>query len=225
MALTTLVCESLIPLLKPGSRVAAMGYPDIVAPESRVDTWLGRKVCDYRQDAEKICKWHGMKPQRIPDAKSFFGAFGAHLDVFDIVQVRGDEILCDLNYPINDAGAYDFVLDVGTMEHCFNIGQAALNMAGLLGVGGIIFHGNPFFMPNHGFYSLNPTFFSDFYRQSGFELMWCKLLPKGGIDPVDAPLTERFIFDKPQEMNIFAAARRLELKEILFPIQTKYRAA
>lgn len=224
MALTPLVCRDLIPRLKPGQRIASLGYPDIVAPEREVDAWLGRRVIQYRDDSEKICKWHGIRPaHRIPDARSFFEAFECHLDVFDIMQARGDEILCDLNVPMAPTRGYDYVLDVGTLEHCFNIGQAAQNAAGLLLQDGIIYHSNPFVMSNHGFYSLNPTWFADFYAQPGFELLWLKIAMKGADEYINVPLTQRFLHGTDQELNIFAAARRTEIKQISTSIiQTKY---
>lgn len=205
--------------------VASCGYPDIVAPEIDVLRMLGKRECEYRKDSEEICRWHGLPKQRIPDAHSFFAAFGCILIVFDIAEVRGGEIILDLNYPadVTFNGLYDFVLDVGTLEHCFNIGQAALNMAGLLKEGGMIFHSNPFMMGNHGFYGLNPTWFADFYGQDGLKLLWCKLMAKGGDEPMEVPLTARFQFEG-GETNIFAAARRTAMKTISFPAQTKYAA-
>lgn len=224
MALTPLVTDYLIPQLKQGSRIASMGYPDIVASEGLVEKWLDGKSCEYRDDAAKICKWHGMKPQRIPESKSFFKAFGAELDVFDFYQTRGDEIVADLNVQYEVTGQYDFVLDVGTLEHCFNIAQAAKNMAGLLNVGGIILHSNPFSMGNHGFYGLNPTWFSDFYNQPGFGLKWCFLMEKGGNEIIQVPFTKRFDCQTDKELNIFAAAERTQLLAITYPQQTKYVA-
>lgn len=230
MALTKITCDDLVPRLFDGARVASFGYPDIVAPDNDVVRWLGKRECEYRADSEEICRWHGMEKRRIPDARSFFGAFGCKLDVFDVAEIRGGEIVRDLNEPWNDyfyacGSEYDFVLDVGTIEHCFNIGQAMINMVCMLNANGIIYHGNPFVMGNHGFYGLNPTFFADFYGQPGFELLWCKLLPKGATadKAIEVPLTQRFGFSG-SETNIFAAARRTEFRAINFPMQTKYAA-
>lgn len=227
MALTTITTDDLVLRLFDGARIASFGYPDIVSSEQRVLRWLGTRECEYRKDAEEICRWHGLKKQRIPDAGSFFAAFGAKLDVYDIAEIRGAEIICDLNQPqdFEHLSCYDFVLDVGTIEHCFNIGQAAKNMASLLKADGIIYHGNPLAMGNHGFYGLNPTWFADFYGQPGFELLWCKIMPKGGTEAFDVPPTKRFLFENQPETNIFAAALRTELREISMSImQTKYAA-
>ena len=226
MALNFPMMKELCDRLKSGDKIASMGYPDMVSPIPAFEKILGDRFreLEYREDSEAICKRHGIWPLRkIPDAKSFFELLEASLDVFDIVQERGDEILCDLNYPIDpmEMETYDFVLDVGTMEHCFNIAQAAFNMAGLLKVGGIILHENPLLMGNHGFYSMNPTWYSDFYGQPGFQLLSCVIRTKDGRIG-DVPATKRFVFTE-TEANLFAIAKRTEILPLTFPTQTKYR--
>ena len=224
MALTELTTRALVPLIQRGSRIASMGYPDIISPEPVVRELLGElkfSMLRFRVDSAKICKWHGLEPQNIPDSESFFDLLGAALDVYDIYPTRGNEILCDLNYPMPQKEAYHFVLDVGTAEHCFNIGQALMNMAGLLREGGYIFHGNPFVSGNHGFYGLNPTLFHDFYSQPGFQLEWVKMKAKGPHPAIDVPRTKRFQVDS-GEIDIFAYAKRTEVREITYPMQTKY---
>src|SRR3990167_6188878 len=222
VALNYPMMKALCDRLKPGSRIASMGYPDLLAPVVAFETILGDRFDDlkYRDDSNSICQRHGIRPLRkIPDAKSFFGLLEANLDVFDIVQERGDEIICDLNHEMMIApGVYDFVLDVGTLEHCFNIAQAVFNMAGLLKEGGVIFHENPFLMGNHGFYSMNPTWYADFYGQDGFRLISCVLITKNRIG--DVPHTGRFIFTD-DEATCFAIAERTKILPLTFPTQTK----
>ena len=153
MALSVTQTAVLGPILKTGRRVASMGYPDIIAPMELVEKIMGDEFpkLTYRQDSEAICKRHGIAQREIPDAHSFFKAMGCALDVYDIVKERGCEILCDLNHPIVPRGTYDIVLDVGTAEHCFNIGQAIVNMADIVRKDGYIIHVNPFNCGNHGF--------------------------------------------------------------------------
>jgi hypothetical protein len=230
MALNPLMTLKVAKLLKPGDRIASMGYPDIVASEKLiVGLTEGKRPVVYREDSEAICKRHGIKPRRpIPDAADFFALFGAKLDVFDIVQERGGEILCDLNDPLDRShhAQYDFVLDVGTLEHCFNIAQAALNMGSLLKAGGTIFHENPFNWGNHGFYGLNPTWYGDFYGQPGFELRDCRMLARDGSTAVvEGPARfGRFIWGT-GEANCYAMAQRTEVLPIAWPTQTKYKRA
>ncbi len=231
MSINALMTFKLVGRLKkkPGARIAAMGYPDIVAPEQLInDLTIGLVApLQYRDDSEAICTRHGIPAGRkIPDAASFFAAFGATMDVFDIVQERGGEILCDLNDPMDPRHAcqYDFVLDVGTLEHCFNIGQAARNMVSLLGAGGVIFHENPFNWGNHGFYGLCPTWYADFYGQAGFQLHDLRFLLRDGkqIPLAGAERTRRFNIAA-GEVNCYAMAERTELLPITWPTQTKYK--
>jgi len=210
-------------------KVAAMGYPDLIAPTKIIELFLGEKwpLLEYRADSEAICRRHGLALRDIPDAKSFFKLLDWNLDVYDIVQERGGEILCDLNYAWGRNGQfdpqmdYDIVLDVGTVEHCFNIGQAMFNMAGLVKVGGYIIHENPFNNPNHGFYNLNPTFFVDFYEQNGFKVIECKLTNKNG-DSAEVPHTKRFRFGS-DEVNVFCLAQRMKVQSFIYPTQSKYK--
>jgi len=201
-----------------------MGYPDLIAPFHYFEEMLGEKIhaLEYRKDSAAICKRHGLQDIAIPDAESFFKLMGCELDVYDIVQERGCEILCDLNYPGHPKTIkhYDIVLDVGTLEHCFNISQAIFNMAGLVKLTGVIIHENPHQMGNHGFYNLNPTFFADFYQANGFELLDCRLVTRNG-DGAEVPWTKRFK-SPPAECNVFAMARRLRLQSFVFPMQSKY---
>lgn len=225
MALTPLMLAKVCNRIQPGNAIASMGYPDITAPEETLKGILGDKFSGlrWREDSDRICKRHGIKQLRqIPDSESVFELLGASLDVYDIVQERGDELLCDLNYPIPEraCGQYDFVLDVGTLEHCFNVAQALVNMASLVKVGGFVFHENPHNWGNHGFYNFNPTLFHDFYTDNGFEVESIRLVTKDHA--IEVPHTKRFVFNG-SEVNLFTVVKRVEVKEITFPVQTKYR--
>ena len=222
MALSLLQTDAVGVLLKPGMCVASMGYPDIIAPMKMIEDIMGDKAAGlaYRNDSEAICKRHGLPNRPIPDAESFFSLMGAELTVYDVIQERGCEVLLDLNQPMLTMEYYDIVLDVGTVEHCFNIAQAIINMAILVKVGGVIIHENPFNCGNHGFYSLNPTFYSDFYLANGFSVKDCRLFSREGrIGAV--PQGKRFSFTE-EEANIFFMAERLTVKTFVYPVQAKY---
>lgn len=226
MALSLNQTVAVCGLMRPGMRVASMGYPDIIAPDGMIEMMVSKmaRKLKYRSDSEAICKRHGLKNRLIPDAHSFFELFDCALDVFDVVRERGCEKILDLNAaridPALRAWNYDIVLDVGTAEHCFNIGQALINMAGLVKQGGYIIHENPFNCGNHGFYNLNPTLFADFYAANGFEVMDCRLVSRDGGE-CKIPHTKRFRFIE-QEVNTFCQARRVEVKSFVFPVQSKY---
>jgi hypothetical protein len=229
MALSEVMLDLLWDKLRPGQAIASMGYPDIICPLGKVKERLGEnaELLEYREDSKAICKRHGLANQKIPDSESLFELLGCTLDVFDIVQERGSEIVVDLNVPIpaNAREQFDFVLDVGTLEHCFNAPQALMNMASMAKVGGFVMHENPFNWGNHGFWNLNPTLFHDFYEDNGFEAVSCWLSPRGSSKIHQAPWTDRFQFTNNGEANLITVAKRLEVREFAFPTQTKYRKA
>lgn len=231
MALSVSMTAALLGVLQPGMRIASWGYPDMIAPEGLIRALAGEHYAGivYRSDSDTICARHGLKPRLIPDAEAFFTLLGCEFDVFDIVQERGCEIICDLNKPllarsfkepVIEEYGYDVVLDVGTAEHCFNIGQALMNMASIVKRGGVVIHENPFNCGNHGFYSLNPTLYADFYAQNGFEVEQCGLRTKDGRG-AEVPRTKRFMFTV-EEVNVFAVARRVTEQRFVFPVQSKY---
>ncbi len=218
MAINTRVLKALVRVMTDGSKVASFGYPDIISDQ--LDGLLNGKTVEYREDSAEICRRHGIAERKIADAHSVCAAFGAELTVYDIVSERGCEKTVDLNYPMGLGQLYDVVIDPGTLEHCFNIAQAAFNMAGLLKEGGIIIHDNPFLAGNHGFYGLNPTWYADFYEQNGYELLECALYARQIGNEVHR--TARF--QVPQlEHHIFALAKRGSVRELTYPVQTKYK--
>jgi hypothetical protein len=109
------------------------------------------------------------------------------------------------------------VIDPGTLEHCFNIGQAMMNAANAVKPGGRIFHISPMTMVNHGFYNLCPTMFHDFYQQNGWEMESFAVVAMA--DPV-CTMTDRFT--TAQEHLIRAVAKRKTGAALHFPIQSKY---
>jgi len=218
MALSVSQTVALGNLLKPGMRVCSFGYPDVIASIEMIEKAFGTRVSVWMGDEESkaICARHGLKQRQIPDAQGLID----YLDVYDIVRERGCEIVLDLNEPMEACLQYDVVLDVGTLEHCMNIGRAAINMAMMVKVGGHILHENPFNWGNHGLYNLNPTWYHDFYTSNGFKLLECKLVRKDGTG-VDAPPTQRFVCVE-EELNVFAVVQRVEMKPMVFAMQSKY---
>lgn len=221
MALSSYLMQELIKRIRPGQRIASMGYPDIIITPDEVTAIVGNVSLKYLD--KSVSKRHGVS-YLLPDAQNFFNSLNIELDVYDVVKERGCEIICDLNYPLNTIQDYDVVIDVGTMEHCFNIGQAMMNMASLVKLNGYIIHENPFLAGNHGFYGINPTLYVDFYEQNGFEIEMLNLADMhGGKFIHDAPRTKRFQISSPQELSCIAVAKRKVIKEFTYPIQTKYK--
>jgi hypothetical protein len=160
------------------TRLLSLGYPDLLVTPADVPLPPGFAP-QMAEDGEKIAKWHGW-PGPIMDAVATFNALDIHLDAIDIRPSRDVETVLDLNqryeWRFFEEGrfhqAFDIILDPGTLEHCFNIGQAFLNVAAMIAPDGTIIHTNPLSCQNHGFYNLCPTAYADFYGQNGFTIKY-----------------------------------------------------
>jgi hypothetical protein len=209
--------------------VLSLGYPDILASSTQLTALFGAELTralEYRPDSESIARWHGLPHgTRIPDSAQFFALLGYDLEVIDIVATRGGERIQDLNQPVPQElhRRYALVMDPGTLEHCFNIAQAAKNVVELVARGGCVFHGNPMNLYNHGFYNLNPTWYHDFYVANGFvlEAMNAVVDPLRDFYRYDVPATERFR-EAAEESSLYVLMRRVSEAPVVWPTQTKY---
>lgn len=213
-------------------RIASLGYPDLLVPEDYVRDTFGESIygqLEFHPDSASILRWHNAADRlnRVIEARHFFGLLGFELEVVDIVQARGNEILMDLNHPCPQEfhGRYALVIDSGTCEHCFNIAQAAANLASMAAVGGYVIQGNPLNWFNHGFYNLNPTWYQDFYTANGFEIELLKCVSGTLFEPIvlDVPTAQRF-WGIPENSNMLMMARKLRHQVPVWPTQTKYVA-
>jgi hypothetical protein len=123
-----------------------------VAPKERIDT-TATEVSDT-----DLFKWMGFESVESLDYSDFEGA--THI--------------LDLNKPSipeHLTGAYDVVLDSGTLEHIFHFPNAIKNTLSLLKVGGrIIFLSPSSNHVDHGFYMFSPTLFADYFAANGFQI-------------------------------------------------------
>jgi hypothetical protein len=212
-------------------RIMSLGYPDMLVHPQQIRQIFGEQIASQLQfhpDSESIARWHGFTKvsNQIVESEHFFRLLGYELEIVDIVQGRGREIIVNLNEPApeNLSQRYVLVIDGGTCEHCFNIAQAVKNLANMVMKSGFIMQGNPFNMYNHGFYNLNPTWYYDFYLENGFQIHDMKIIHNGVFNPVfyNAPPYQRFS-NIPENSSLAMIAQRIEIKEIKWPIQTKYK--
>ena len=106
------------------------------------------------------------------DMYDFFKMFGfAEVHAMDISPYEGADIIFDLNQPTPPCeylGYFDYIIDGGTIEHCFNLPNALKNIISMLRVGGKVFHYPPANnMMEHGFYQLSSCLLTEFYRVNG----------------------------------------------------------
>jgi len=204
------------------------GYPDPAGRrgDRAASYWPGRIDLPSRRGRHRalaqLCAYH--HPHRRFVFLSF-SRLGVDLSVIDITRARGNEIIHDLNFPLPDTvnTRYDIVLDTGTVEHCFNAGQAAINLASLVKKDGYIVQMLPLNSYNHGFYNMNPTWFHDFYPFNGFEIVMCTGV-SNFFQPrfFEVPAFKRFT-GIPENSVILIVAKRIEDKTLGFPMQHKYR--
>ena len=210
MGLPVSALIALEPILS-GKKILCLGYPDVIALPEQIEEVLGITPVKFTERG----KVHGYNFP-LPESYSLFEKLGSELTCIDVVQITGKEKIVDLNYQ-HDLGKYDLVIDPGTCEHCFNIGQALFNCAHAVKDKGHIFHINPMNVMNHGFYNICPTLMHDFYEQNGWTV---KMLDAVPMHPLEFHLTKRF-YDG-IEYNIYTLAERKGERAMQFPIQDKY---
>ena len=225
------VLQQIRPHLPANANVCCLGYPDVLISSEQVQSIIGQQAAaqlTYRADSAQILAWHGLqnKLDKVIDAASLFAALGMRFTAVDLVASRGTELIVDLNEPIaaDLRETFDVVLDAGTMEHCFNVGQAIRNIVDMTKVQGFVIHLNPMSMLNHGFFNFSPTFYHDFYTQNGHQL----LSPLHGVSvrgidvqSYQVPHTKRLKVDDPNAM-IMCVARKNHNNKLTWPMQSKY---
>ncbi|HEX4780046.1 MAG TPA: hypothetical protein VH301_04790 [Usitatibacter sp.] len=211
-------------------RMLCLGYPDMLVTEPQLAALLGPDApsrVQWREDAPAILRWHRLEQQmpRVAETRSVFALLGIESEFVDIAASRGVEIVLDLNQPAPESmrGRYDIVYDGGTMEHCFNVGQVMRNIASFARVGGFIVHVNPINYYNHGFFNFNPTFYHDWYTQSGnvmampFYAMHGPVLASQ-LFPVDATAK----YQPPERSVLLVGALKKNPADPAWPMQAKY---
>lgn len=194
--------------------VLSLSYPDLVMTVDECYKVTGIRATNINDSN----KWH-RKADPFPETIEVFSKLGMTLTCVDIVASRDVETVVDLNYP-QDLGQFDLVLDCGTTEHCFNIGQALMNAANAVKEGGYILHTPPLNMINHGFYCLQPTLFYDFYTQNGWDVEF--IAGELNNEYFDIPAIQRVT--APSETSLIVLAKRLNNRPLIYPMQSKYLA-
>lgn len=197
----------------------SLSYPDLLVGRKTLEE-VGVKEFPVVPNSGEIASWHGWK-EDIYDTTSILRQLSIEPRYGDIRSFRGVEEYLDLNNYVRLPPA-DIILDPGTFEHCFNIGNAFRLVRECLHIGGFVIHVNPVSCLNHGFYNFSPTLYVDFYEQNGFEVR--------SIQGMHGPWEDRKIeklpaFDRvsvrPEVMGL-VVARKVSETPFVWPMQTKY---
>jgi len=213
MALTPFAFKLVAPHIR--GKVLTFGYPDILMTAAEASAVIGKPLVKGTT--------YGAAHKRditLADTQEVFEACGAQLTCLDLFRTRDAEQVVDLNYPVN-FGLHDLVIDAGTIEHCANIGQALMNAASAVAVGGYVFHGPPLTMLNHGFYNVSPTLLVDFYEQNGWQM---EHLSGHSAQPPYSPVdvTPHTRFTAPNGVAMYFLAKRISAAPLSWPVQWKY---
>jgi SAM-dependent methyltransferase len=119
------------------------------------------------------------------NARALFTALGAKtVQALDVSGYEDADIISDFGAPINEDlhEKFDFIFDAGTLEHIFNLPIALSNICRMLTVGGHIALFNPCSNAiDHGFYSISPTLYYDFFGANGFSKFSCYLIEGSNV--------------------------------------------
>ena len=128
----------------------------------------------------KIPEWKNSWFGDYTNCQTVLRLLGAEsVDVADISNYEDADIIMDLSKPCDKRyhNQYDVVLDVGTLEHVFNLPQALENIHRVTRPGGTIILINPATNSiNHGFYQMCPTLYYDYFGTNGWEKFSCYLV-------------------------------------------------
>ena len=94
------------------------------------------------------------------------------IDTLEYPGMEESDISLDLNkkLPKKYHSKYDFIFDLGFMEHVYNVPEVMKSLNLLLKPKGKIVHFNPCQgSMNHGFYNFQPTFYFSFYKTCNYK--------------------------------------------------------
>ena len=216
----------------PRPRALLLAYPDLVVPRAALARLVGEATLaglPERKDARAAWEAHGLAGVSDPmfETVAFLRRLGVDPEVTDVVALHGIERIVDLNEPLpaDLARRFDLVIDTGTLEHCFNVGQAFRNACEALAQGGVLVHAAPLNRPNHGFWNFSPTVYPDFFLANGFEAQVITGASgdlAGGMRTFPVDLAGRF--EAPAGAVVYAVAERREVRDLVWPVQRKYQA-
>jgi SAM-dependent methyltransferase len=208
-----------------------LAYPDMLVPRAGLAQVLGEAALQgtaQRADAAATWEYHGLRGVSDPmyDSLDVLGRLGVDATVIDVARLRGMERIVDLNQPLpaDLARAFDLVVDTGTCEHCFNVGQAFANACEALDTGGMLVHAAPLTRINHGFWNFSPTVYPDFFEDNGFDLLLLAGVAgdlASGFTPFNVEPFGRG--NVPPGAALYVIAQRREVRPLKWPVQRKYR--
>ena len=229
------LATQLLPFVKRRGSVLSLSRVSIFTPPVAIKRYL--ELSGFHEWVDRV-QWDGHSVYLT--TRELFLAFGFdRYDDIDIDAAEGCSIVHDLNRPVPAGlhGQYDLVVEMGTLEHIFDIRTVFESIVRTLKVGGVAFHFSPVDWFNHGFYNFSPTLFNDVYRVNGFEDMAFYIVAFPLQWEANQEIQFKKIDFKPQQMRlppppkehlymIASMARKVrEIPSFQIPIQAVYDPA
>jgi hypothetical protein len=136
-------------------KVLCLGYPDFLVDEQHLISIFGQEFVDTIPEeplSDAVRAWHKSLLPKVFNPVWILEYLNFDVVIFDLISHRGIETLVDLNEPISNEHyeQFDLVLDTGTLEHCFNVGQAFKNVCLTIKQHGIFITAAPVSKLDHG---------------------------------------------------------------------------
>lgn len=205
----------------PKGRLLCLGYPDLLVSEETLRDEFKLTKLEPVEDPT-IGAWHGWnRPMFKTDP--IIRELGFEPTYVDIKPSRGIESVADLNREcrFEFEGGYTAVLDLGTLEHCLNIGQALVNVASALKPDGYVLHANPLQMTNHGWFSLSPELYHRIYSKVHAHVCYHGPLDNRRILSMMKAAGTRFVPERESMQMVVASGPKLN--GFSWPMQGKYQ--
>ena len=180
---------------------------------------------------------HGKGTTFISD-NVFFGLLGIKdLLAMDVSSYEDADILHDLNKPIPETlyGQFDFIIDGGTFDHCFDVRIAFENVVKMLKTDGRVFHWNAASnFTGVTYLSFGPDLFYDYYVLNQF--VDCKVYVAELDSISQGELWDFYKFEGQDRYDSRLRSKRVQVVVVLaekgpsstwdrIPVQTVYRDA
>lgn len=204
------------------ARVLCLGYPDMLVPAEALPDEA--RDAPEVENADEIRKWHGWTGP-IFDTKYVFRKMGWDATTVDFKPGRGVDMVLDLNNDTpHTSEGFDAVLDPGTLEHLWNVGIAWMRINEVTKPDGILIHVSPVNCVNHGFWSISPGAYADFYGDNLIEhyLFHGPKENRGLVDLKGSGNTYHRMQIPVECWNLVVAKRTLRTLQS-FPVQKKYQ--
>jgi hypothetical protein len=225
------------PVITLGNQDTYASYADLVAMFEERGCPISKPAEVTPHSSLLFEQAYAERAREFVHARTFFAMLGIdeYLDV-DLLDDDRPIIHHDLNLPVPDElrDRFGLVFDSGTLEHIFDVRACLENITAMARVGGWVLHFSPASnLVDHGFYSISPTLFFDFYRANGFERERCVIFEWNPLDPWERcpyfayryGMQLNGLLDPRRATMICFAARKREAVEPRVPLQGSYDPA